>query len=100
MIGIGTIRLTNTLSGLRVALSITTKEKIMNNRKSQTRLSNAYPTLGQIAHYEREARRLRAEFIAEGVANLYIAVDRLVRRIACRVAARLFGSDCMHASAR
>ena len=72
----------------------------MNDRESQIRLSSAYPTLGQIAHYDREARRLRAEFIAECVADLYIAVDRLVRRVACGVAARLFGSDCRHAPVR
>jgi hypothetical protein len=67
----------------------------MNTRKPATRLSSAYPTPGQLAHYDREARRLRAEFIADGVASLVIALDRLVRRIACRIAARLFGSDCM-----
>lgn len=72
----------------------------MNTRKSATRLGDSYPTLGELAHYDREARRLRAEFIAECVANLYIAAERLVRRIACRVAAKLFGSDCMHAPAR
>ena len=69
----------------------------MNTGKPATRLSSRYPTPGQLAHYEREARRLRAEFFANGVANLVIALDRLVRRIACRTAARLFGSDCMHA---
>jgi hypothetical protein len=72
----------------------------MNTRKSSTRPSGAYPTLDQLARYEREARRLRAEFIANGVASLVIALDRLVRRIACRIAARLLGSDCMHAPAR
>jgi cytochrome P450 len=72
----------------------------MNTRKSSTRLSSAYPTPGELARYEREARRLRAEFIANGVARLVIALDRLVRRIACRIAARLLGSDCMHAPAR
>lgn len=72
----------------------------MNTTKLRNRLSSAYPTPGQLAHYDQEARRLRAEFIAEGVANLYIALDRLVRRIACRVAAKFFGSDCMHAPAR
>jgi hypothetical protein len=72
----------------------------MNTRKPATRLSSAYPTPGQLAHYDREARRLRAEFIADGVASLVIALDRLVRRIACRIAEKLFGSDCMHAPAR
>jgi hypothetical protein len=72
----------------------------MNTRKSATRLSSAYPTLGQLAHYEREAHRMHAKFIADGVARLVIALDRLVRRIACRIAARLFGSDCMPAPAR
>jgi hypothetical protein len=72
----------------------------MNTRKSATRLSSGYPTLAQLAHYEREARRLRAEFIADGMARLVIALDRLVRRIACRIAARLLGSDCMSAPAR
>jgi hypothetical protein len=72
----------------------------MNTRKPATRLSSRYPTPGQLAHYDREARRLRAEFIADGVASLIIALDRLVRRIACRIAARLLGSDCMHAPAR
>jgi hypothetical protein len=69
----------------------------MNTRKSATRLSSAYPTSDELARYDREARRLRAEFIAYGAASLVIALDRLVRRIACRIAARLFGSDCMHA---
>jgi hypothetical protein len=72
----------------------------MNTRKSATRPSDAYPTLGQLARYEREARRLRSEFIADGVARLVIALYRLVRRIACRIAARLLGSDCMQAPMR
>jgi len=72
----------------------------MNTRKSATRPSDAYPTPGQLARYEREARRLRAEFIEDGVARLVVALDRLVRHIACRIAARLFGSDCMHAPVR
>jgi hypothetical protein len=69
----------------------------MNTRKSATRPSGGYPTLGELAHYDREAHRLRAEFIAYGVASLVIALARLVRRITCRITARLFGSDCMHA---
>jgi len=72
----------------------------MNTRKPATRLSSAYPTPGQLARYEREARRLRAEFIADGVARLVIALDRFVRRIACRIAAKYLGSDCMQAPAR
>ena len=72
----------------------------MNTRKSSTRLSDGYPTPGQLARYEREARRLRAEFIADGAASLVIALDRLVRRIACRIAASLFGSDCRHSPSR
>jgi hypothetical protein len=71
----------------------------MSTRETPTRPSRAYPTRAQLAHYEQEARRLRAEFIAEGLASLYLALDRLVRRIACRIAARLFGSDCLHAPA-
>ena len=72
----------------------------MDTRKSATRLSSGYPTPGELAHYDREARRLRAEFVANGVASLFIALDQLARRIACRIAARLFGSDCMHAPVR
>jgi hypothetical protein len=72
----------------------------MNTTDLKNRLNGAYPAPDQLAHYDREARRLRAEFIAQGVANLYIALDRLVRRIACGVAAKLFGSDCGHAPAR
>jgi len=72
----------------------------MNTRKPATRLSDTYPTPSQLAHYDREARRLRAEFFADGAASVVIALDRLVRRIACRIAERLFGSDCMHARAR
>ena len=71
----------------------------MSTRETPTRPSHAYPTPAQLEHYERKARHLRAEFIAEGLASLYIALDRLVRRIVCRVAASLFGSDCRHAPA-
>ena len=66
----------------------------MNTHKSATRLSSGYPTPEELAHHEREARRLRAEFIANGVASLLIALDRFARRITCRIAARFFGSDC------
>ena len=66
----------------------------MNTPKSAARLSSSYPSPGELAHYEREARRLRAEFVANSVASLLIALDRFTRRITCRIAARLFGSDC------
>jgi hypothetical protein len=69
----------------------------MNTRKSATRLSSAYPTSDELARYDRKARRLRAEFIAYGAASLVVALDRLVRRIACRIAGRLCGPDCTQA---
>jgi hypothetical protein len=47
-----------------------------------------------MSNYEREARRLRAEFIASGVESAVVALDRFTRRVACRIAARLFGWDC------
>jgi len=73
------------------------KEKTMNTGKPATRLSSPYPTPEELAHYELEARRLRSEFIGDFVTSLVIALDGLVRRVACGIAARLFGSDCMHA---
>jgi len=45
----------------------------MSARKSATR------------HYDREARRLRGEFLANGMESFLIALDRFVRRIARRV---------------
>ena len=44
--------------------------------------------------YDREARRQRAEFIANGMESLLLALDRFTRRVACRLAERLFGHDC------
>ena len=83
-----------------MALSITTEGETMNTRKPATRLSSVYPTPGELAHYDREARRLRAEFIEDSMVRFVIAFDQLIRRTACRIAARLFGSDCMHVQIR
>lgn len=66
----------------------------MNTRRSDTRLVGSHPDFDELAYYEREARRLRAEFVANAIDAFLIALDRFTRRVACRIAARLFGSDC------
>jgi len=52
---------------------MTTRETAMSTRTSATR------------HHDREARRLRGEFLANGMESLLIALDRFVRRIAQRI---------------
>jgi hypothetical protein len=58
----------------------------MNARKSEIRLSSSYPTPAELAYHQREARRLRTEFMANSLARLFMALDRLASRIACRLA--------------
>lgn len=63
-------------------------------------LRRGYLTDDEFTRHTRDARRLRAECIANGAANgvtyLVVAIVRLVRRIA----GRLFGSHHLHVPAR
>jgi len=62
----------------------------MNRSTPVSRANAPHPALAEVQDLEREARRLRAEHVRDPLARLAIVFDLQVRRLAHRVAARLW----------
>ena len=60
------------------------------NRSDSASLANAaQPILADLEQYEREARRLRAQYARDVSVRLAIGLDLLLRRLAARLALAL-----------
>ena len=62
----------------------------MNRSTPEFRANAPHPALAELQDLEREARRLRAERLRDPLARFVIALDLQVRRLAHRVASRLW----------
>jgi hypothetical protein len=73
-------------------LKITRKEQTMNRSTPVSPANAPHPAPAELQDLEREARRLRAEHARDPLARLAIVFDLKVRRLAHRVAARVWAS--------